>query len=96
MVGCIMGSLFAGSRAAAALGVSAAQGWRRVAELVREAARRADAASGALTAAAAVTRGPVPLLTTATRAMTASQDLKTRGAAVLVKAEGISFILLFT
>lgn len=81
-------SLFAGSRAAASMGVTAAQAWSRVAEHVKEAAEAADAASRAASAAASLVQGNVPMAETAARGKSTSEDLKRRGAAVLAKADG--------
>ncbi|XP_026738306.1 laminin subunit alpha-1-like, partial [Trichoplusia ni] len=80
-------NLFAGSRAAASLGVSAAQAWSRVAMQVKEAAAEADAATKAAAAATSLAQGNVPMAHSAAKGKTASEDLKKRGAAVLAKAD---------
>ncbi|KAM3959117.1 LOW QUALITY PROTEIN: wing blister [Aphomia sociella] len=79
--------LFAGTRAAAALGVAAARAWAGVADAVRDAAAGAGAALSAASAAATLARGPDPMLGSAASGMKASDSLKQRGAAVLAKAE---------
>nr|XP_049708408.1 laminin subunit alpha-1 [Helicoverpa armigera] len=80
-------SLFAGSRAAASLGVSAAQAWSHVATQVKEAAAAADAASKAAAAATSLAQGNVPMAHSAAKGKNTSEDLKKRGAAVLAKAD---------
>ncbi|KAF9819861.1 hypothetical protein SFRURICE_004215 [Spodoptera frugiperda] len=79
--------LFAGSRAAASLGVSAAQAWSQVAGLVRGAAAEADEAARAAGAAAAKVHGSVPLAHSAATGRQTSEDLKQRGQQVLAKAD---------
>lgn len=81
-------SLFAGSRAAASLGVSAAQAWSRVATLVQEASEAAEEATRAAAAASSLARGSEPMLQLAGKGKNSSEDLKMRGAAVLARAEG--------
>ncbi|KAJ8726015.1 hypothetical protein PYW07_000713 [Mythimna separata] len=80
-------SLFAGSRAAASLGVSAAQAWSHVATQVKEAAAAADAAAKAAAAATSLAQGNVPMATSAAKGKATSEDLKRRGSAVLAKAD---------
>ncbi|KAH9636206.1 hypothetical protein HF086_007158 [Spodoptera exigua] len=86
--------LFAGSRSAASLGVSAAQAWAQVATLVREAgaaadaaARTAAAAARAAGAAAASLHGTMTLAQSAATGRQTSEDLKARGQLVLAKAD---------
>ncbi|XP_059059003.1 laminin subunit alpha-1 [Achroia grisella] len=79
--------LFAGTRAAASLGVSAAHAWSAVAEAVSAASAAANAALATATAAASLTRGPDPMLRSAAAGMKSSHKLKQRGAAVLAKAD---------
>ncbi|XP_075991835.1 wing blister isoform X2 [Anticarsia gemmatalis] len=80
-------NLFAGSRAAASMGVTAAQAWSRVATHVKEASDAADTAARAASAAASLVQGNVPMAETAARGKSTSEDLERRGAAVLAKAE---------
>lgn len=80
-------NLFAGSRAAASMGVKAAQAWSRVAAHVKEASEAADLASRAASAAASLVQGNVPMAEASAKGMNTSEDLKRRGAAVLAKAD---------
>ncbi|XP_028025278.1 laminin subunit alpha-2 [Bombyx mandarina] len=82
-------NLFAGSRAAASLGVSAAQAWSRVASLVQEASEAAEEATRAAAAASSLARGSEPMLQLAGKGKNSSEDLKMRGAAVLARAEAL-------
>ncbi|XP_047987068.1 laminin subunit alpha-1 [Leguminivora glycinivorella] len=76
-------NLFAGTRALASAGVSAARAWADVAAAVRAAA--AHAAAAAATAAAAAKMAP--MMGSAEQAKQASSDQKMRAAEVLNKAE---------
>ncbi|KOB63596.1 Laminin subunit alpha-1, partial [Operophtera brumata] len=80
-------SLFAGTRAAASLGVTAAQAWANVAAGVREAQAQADQATRNVAAAAALARGPTPMERVAAKGKVASETLRRRGKEVLAKAE---------
>ncbi|KOB71165.1 Uncharacterized protein OBRU01_13791, partial [Operophtera brumata] len=80
-------NLFAGTRAAASLGVTAAQAWANVAAGVREAQAQADQATRNVAAAAALARGPTPMERVAAKGKVASETLRRRGKEVLAKAE---------
>ncbi|CAK1549560.1 unnamed protein product [Leptosia nina] len=80
-------NLFAGTRAAASLGVQAAGAWAAVSRAVKEAGVAADAATAATAEAVQLARGHQPLIETANAHWAASEDLKSRGNAVLTSAE---------
>ncbi|XP_052756765.1 laminin subunit alpha-1 [Galleria mellonella] len=79
--------LFAGTRAAASPGMSAARAWSAVAAAVREAAAAANSALAAAAAAASMARGPDPVLRAAAAGIRSSDGLRKKGAAVLAKAD---------
>lgn len=80
--------MFADTRAAASLGVTAAQAWANVAAGVREAQAQADEATKNAAAASALARGPTPMARVAAKGKVASETLRRRGEGVLAKAEG--------
>ncbi|KAI5635987.1 laminin G domain-containing protein [Phthorimaea operculella] len=80
-------SLFAGTRAVASAGVTAARAWSDVAEAVRNASEAANIAASTAHTAVKMARGPIPMTNMAEVTMAASEDLKRRGAAVLARAE---------
>ncbi|XP_049867060.1 laminin subunit alpha-2 [Pectinophora gossypiella] len=80
-------SLFAGTRALASAGVTAARAWSEVADTVKNASAAANSAAIAAHTAMKMARGPVPMTNTAEVTKAASEDLKRRGAAVLARAE---------
>ncbi|XP_053605991.1 laminin subunit alpha-2 [Plodia interpunctella] len=79
-------SLFADTRAASSLGVSAARAWSEVADELREAATAADAALSTASAAASLAKGARPVTSPG---MDTSYSLKQRGAEVLARAEEV-------
>ncbi|CAG4991454.1 unnamed protein product [Colias eurytheme] len=79
-------NLFAGTRAAASLGVQAAGAWSEVSRAVKDAGAAADAATAATAAAVQLARGPQPMIDTAHAHWAASEQLKRRGNAVLMKS----------
>ncbi|KAI8427367.1 hypothetical protein MSG28_001930, partial [Choristoneura fumiferana] len=76
-------SLFAGTRALASAGVTAARAWSEVADTVRNASANAYAAATAASTAAEMG----PMMSTADKAKEASEELKKRGTVVMNKAE---------
>ncbi|KAL0848796.1 hypothetical protein ABMA28_013221 [Loxostege sticticalis] len=78
--------VFSGARAAASLGVSAAHAWGGVADAVKDAREAADTAMVAVTAAATTfSRDSVPKA--AASGISASNDLKRRGAELLTRSD---------
>ncbi|XP_068621214.1 laminin subunit alpha-1 [Battus philenor] len=80
-------SLFAGTRAVASAGVQAARAWADVADAVSVASAAATDATSAAAAAAELARGPNPLMKTAEKELKVSKGLKTKGTAVLARAD---------
>lgn len=86
--------VFSGARAAASLGVSAAHAWGGVADAVKDAREAADTAMVAVTAAATTfSRDSVPKA--AASGISASNDLKRRGAELLARSDGKSLVIIF-
>ncbi|XP_045515231.1 laminin subunit alpha-1 isoform X2 [Pieris brassicae] len=80
-------NLFAGTRAAASLGVQAAGAWSAVSSAVKDAGAAADNATAATAEAIHLARGQDPLIMTANVHWTASEELKKRGTAILARAD---------
>lgn len=80
--------MFAGTRAAASRGVSAAHAWAEVAQGVKDAQAAAEEAARQANAAVSLARGPNSMIRQAIKGVNASGVLARKGAELLKKVDG--------